>query len=328
MVALAADARRLRDRCPRQTSMNSVPPRIVCRAPAKLNLFLEVLGRRPDGYHDLASLMVPLDWHDELSFQPAAELKLTCDHPALDVGPGNLILRAGRLLQQAAGVARGAAIHLSKRLPWAAGLGGGSSDAAATLRGLNELWNLKLPPAELHQLAAQLGSDVNFFLVDGPAWCTGRGEQVAPLDLRLELAVLLVLPGFGLKTPEVFNRLQVPAVPRDVEAARRQWTQVDNVEPLHGLMFNRLQEPALALRPELADVPLMLAAADTAGEVVASQLSGSGSAWFAVCRSMTGAQRLAALLPTQIKSWPRLAQAGLRFVTARTERARLPRMDA
>ena len=302
--------------------------RRTCRAPAKLNLFLEVLGRRPDGYHDLASLMVPLDWHDELSFENADELALTCDHPDLDVGPENLIRRAARLLQQATGVKRGAKIDLTKRLPWAAGLGGGSSNAAAALRGLNRLWNLGLPLDELHRLAAQLGSDVNFFLVDGPAWCTGRGEQVAPLDLSLELAVILVLPGFGLKTPDVFNRLQVPAAPRDVEAARQQWTRASSLEQLSGLMFNRLQEPALALRPELADVRALLAAAEASGEVVASQLSGSGSAWFAVCRSLTGAQRLAALLPTQIKSWPRLAQAGLRFVTARTERARLPRMDA
>ncbi len=308
--------------------MNAAEPRRLIRsAPAKLNLFLEVLGRRPDGFHELASLMVPLDWHDELVFTAAPDVTLTCDDPRLDLGPDNLVLRAARLLRETTGCRLGAEIHLNKRLPWAAGLGGGSSNAATTLLALNDLWDLQLGLADLHRLAAKLGSDVNFFLLGGPAWCPGRGEIVDPCAFPLCLDVVLILPCFGLSTPAVFSRLQPPVQPLDVADVRCRLEQAD-LDSLGSLILNRLSEAAQALRPELAEIADLCSDPTTAGEVVAHQLSGSGSTWFAVCRSESGAQRLAALWQHQSTQRPRLARAGLRFVTARTERAGLPRTDA
>jgi 4-diphosphocytidyl-2-C-methyl-D-erythritol kinase len=328
MVALAVRVRNHRQSRFEQTTMPKSVRQLTRRAPAKLNLFLEVLSRRADGYHEIASLMVPLDWHDELEFSSARDLTLSCDEPALDVGPTNLVMQAARTLQATTGCQAGAAIHLRKRLPWAAGLGGGSSDAAATLLGLNQLWKLELKPAELQSIATKLGSDVGFFLNGGPAWCTGRGEIVAPVTLQMDVPVLVIVPGFGLRTPDVYRRLEVPARPLDVLQARQRLESASTLMDLGAALFNRLQEPALAIRPELAEIPAMLAATARPGEILGQQLSGSGSAWFALCSSFDAAQRLAALLPTRIHLWPRLAQAGLRFVPARWERVGLPRRDA
>src|SRR5438477_7604267 len=172
---------------------------LVVRAPAKVNLFLEVLGKRPDGYHDLATLMVAVSLFDTLEIKedpsatitldlvPPAEAPGAEDRPALTPGPDNLVWRAADLLRRHAGHPRGARLRLRKRIPLAAGLAGGSSDAAATLLGLNRLWRLGLTDAELARLGAELGSDVAFFLHGPAAWCTGRGEVITPLRAGREL---------------------------------------------------------------------------------------------------------------------------------------------
>src|SRR5438874_4139070 len=152
---------------------------LILRAPAKVNLFLEVVGKRADGFHAVNTLMVAVSLVDTLEFASADDglLDLTCSDPALSVGPENLVVRAANVLRRHTGSRAGAAICLTKRIPMQAGLGGGSSDAAATLVGLNRLWGLNLGADVLTTLAASLGSDVAFFL-DGPAaWCTGRGEE-------------------------------------------------------------------------------------------------------------------------------------------------------
>src|SRR5437868_14004366 len=154
-------------------------------APAKVNLFLEVLGQRPDGFHELETLMVAVDLCDRLEFRPddSGALTLTCDDPGLTCGPDNLVLKAAEQLRRSTKETRGARIHLEKRIPMQAGLGGGWSDAAATLKGLNQLWRLGLADAELARLGAEVGSDVAFFFSPGAAWCTGRGEKVEPVTL-------------------------------------------------------------------------------------------------------------------------------------------------
>src|SRR5947209_6051624 len=158
---------------------------VVVWAPAKVNLYLEVLAKRPDGYHELETLLVAVSLFDTLVFRdlPSPELRLRCNVRSLSTGPDNLIVRAARLLQQHARCARGADVRLVKRIPLAAGLAGGSTDAAATLAGLNRLWRLGLTQAELALLGAELGSDVAFFFATPAAWCTGRGEQVDPVTL-------------------------------------------------------------------------------------------------------------------------------------------------
>lgn len=149
-------------------------------AHAKLNLTLEVLGKRDDGYHEVASIMQTLDLADTLTIQPADSLSLTCSLPELD-GPGNLALKAAQLLRSETGVNDGANIHIEKRIPIAAGLGGGSANAAATLAGLNRLWGLELSNDQLRRIGAKIGSDVPFLIEGGTATAIGRGERVRHL---------------------------------------------------------------------------------------------------------------------------------------------------
>ena len=181
---------------------------IAMRAYAKINLTLEVLGRRDDGYHDVASILQTVSLHDALTFEEADAVTLDCDRPELAT-PGNLVLKAAHLLRDFAGVSSGAAIGLRKKIPVAAGLGGGSSDAAATLLALNRLWGLELARDDLLPLAASIGSDVPFFLYGGTGRVFGRGERVQPLPpTDLEWAVVLA-PRIDLpnKTAAMFSKL-------------------------------------------------------------------------------------------------------------------------
>src|SRR5439155_13291328 len=156
---------------------------ITEKAYAKLNLGLEVTGRRDDGYHEIVSVMKLVDLYDTLAFAPSdGEITVECDNPVLAAeGRSNLVWRAARLLRETARVEKGAVIELRKRIPLASGLGGGSSDAAATLRGLSQLWGKALPKDQMRNLATVLGSDVPFFLEGGTALVEGRGDRVIPL---------------------------------------------------------------------------------------------------------------------------------------------------
>lgn len=182
-------------------------------APAKINFTLEILGRRNDGYHEISSVMQTVSLADTLTFAPAdeEEIRVECDDPTLALSmQSNLVWRAARLVQQARGVRRGARIMLHKRIPLAAGLGGGSSDAAQTLLGLNRLWSLGLTEGELQNLAVQLGSDVPFFLRGGTALVGGRGEQITPLRPLSGGLFVLIMPPFFVpdKTALVYSLLR------------------------------------------------------------------------------------------------------------------------
>ena len=181
---------------------------LILKAYAKVNLTLEVLGKRDDGYHEIATVIQTIDLHDTLTLEPAADITLECSCPEL-VSPDNLVLRAAHLLRENTGSTEGARIVLDKKVPVAAGLGGGSSDAAATLKGLNRLWGLGLSVDELVRMAVQIGSDVPFFLYGGTAMAHGRGERVRPLP-PADLEWLLVLsPSIDLpnKTASLYARL-------------------------------------------------------------------------------------------------------------------------
>jgi len=257
-------------------------------APAKVNLFLEIKGKRADGFHEVATLMVAVDLCDELTLAPAADVTLTTDAAGLATGPENLVCRAATALRAHAGITAGAAMHLTKRIPWAAGLGGGSSDAAAALRGLNRLWNLNLPPGELAAVAATLGSDVPFFLGGPAAWCTGRGEIITPAGVGGAFDLVLVKPDFGLATADVYRRLRVPENPIDGAAARAALAAGD-AEALGRVLHNRLEGPAFELAPAVADWRRRLDAYKAAGTL----MSGSGSCLFALCRNPEEARRVA-----------------------------------
>jgi 4-diphosphocytidyl-2-C-methyl-D-erythritol kinase len=262
---------------------------LVVWAPAKVNLFLEVLGKRSDGYHDIETLMVAVTLFDTLRFkeEESGIIRLHCTDPNLSTGEDNLIGKAARLLLEQLGCAKGVTIHLRKRIPMAAGLAGGSSDAAATLVALNRLWQLTLSQEELARLGARLGSDIAFFLTPPAAWCSGRGEIVKPLTLGSPLWMVLVCPPFGLGTAEVYRHVRVPAQPRTGDALR-QSIQLGEPEVIGQLLHNRLQEPAEELRPELTVLLEVLARENPAGRL----MSGSGTTLFALCRDCQEGRRL------------------------------------
>ena len=271
-------------------------PALLVRAPAKVNLYLEVLRRRDDGYHDLATLMVAVGLYDTLEFREESTdaVSLHCDHPNLSTGPDNLICRAVELVKRTAGVATGVTIRLWKRIPLAAGLAGGSSDAAATLAGLNRLWKLGWDRARLAELGSQLGSDVAFFFSTPAAWCTGRGEKVEPLKLGRTLDFVLACPPVGCSTAEVFRNVTVPAEPLSGDELRRAAVEGD-VEKLGVLLHNRLQPAAERLCPQVAALHRELADLRPAGQL----MSGSGSTVFALCRQPGEALRSARALRSQ-----------------------------
>lgn len=275
-------------------AVHSGPGARVVAAPAKLNLFLEVTAKRPDGYHDLESLMVAVDLFDTLELFERGDdaVALACDPPTLSAGPDNLVYKAAVALRARAGRNQlGATIHLTKRVPMQAGLGGGSSDAAAALVGLNEIWKLGLTREELVAIAASIGSDVAFFLTPDSqaAWCTGRGEVVAPEGPPARgFHFVLVCPPVGLGTAGVYKRLTVPPEPKS-GAALRDAFRAGDPAALGRELFNRLEGPALELEPLVGRVRHRLAACGPCGAL----MSGSGSAVFAVCRDRAHAVEVA-----------------------------------
>jgi len=262
-------------------------------APAKLNLFLAVTGRRADGFHDLVSLVAPLTFGDTLRAEPAAGLSLSCAEPGIPVDATNLVLKAASAYAEAATAGgeegAGAKFFLEKRIPTGAGLGGGSSDAVAALRLLNRFAGTAraLDEAELARVAAQVGSDCPLFLHDGPVVMRGRGERVTALPAaaasRLRGRRVLVLkPGFGIPTPWAFGRLAavapagyLPAA--EAEARLAAWVD-DAAAPLENLLFNNMEAPAFA---KFLALPVLLEQL-RAKFGLAARMSGSGSACFAL----------------------------------------------
>ena len=191
--------------------------RLGIRTPAKVNLGLRVLSRRPDGYHTVRTLLAAVDLWDTLTFEPGGEgLRLECDSPSIPADQTNLVLRSASRLEDLLGRRLpGARIRLRKRIPAGRGLGGGSSNAAAALVGLNRLFGLGLSRRVLHQVLTGVGMDAPFFLYGGLALATGRGEHVFPLADVAELPLVLLIPEFGVSTPEAYRGLpKPPAVPR------------------------------------------------------------------------------------------------------------------
>jgi 4-diphosphocytidyl-2-C-methyl-D-erythritol kinase len=291
----------------RERLASGPPAALTLRAPAKVNLFLEIAARRSDGYHELRTLLVAVSLFDVLTFAPAGALRLSCTGPTLGTGPENLIVRAAEVLRRHTGVHAGAASSLTKRIPVAAGLGGGSSDAATTLIGLNRLWKAGLSRDDLAGLAAKLGSDVAFFLHAPVAWCTGRGECVAPWPIGRRLHLVLACPPFGLSTADVYGRVTVSARPASGRALKEA-VRIGDAKAIGRCLHNRLQKPAVTLRPELADWLARLAGAKPLGSLV----SGSGSTVFALARDAADARRIAAAIKPVAKA------AGGRVIVARS----------
>lgn len=269
-------------------------------APAKLNLYLEILGRRPDGYHEIETLMVAVNLYDRLTFtdDPSGALSLRCDDPTLPLGDGNLVMKAAKRLRAATGCPRGASIDLTKVIPAQAGLAGGSSDAAAAIKALDRLWGLNSPKGVLEQVAGEVGSDVAFFLNTPSAVCRGRGEKVEALTPPEGggLYFVLVCPPVGLSTAEVYGNLSLEGPTKSLAATAEAFLKTDTAA-LGRSLFNRLQPTAEALRPALGRVGRAL------GELLPSHLdghlmSGSGSAYFGLARDHDAADDAAGRLET------------------------------
>ena len=175
---------------------------------AKINLYLEVLGRRADGYHDISTIFQTVSLCDEISFTISPDLRLSCDDAAIPAGEENLIIRAARQLQAASGYSAGAQIHLTKRIPSPGGLGGGSSNAAIALLGLNRLWNLNASRDELYGIAAEIGSDVPFFLYGGTAYGMGRGEKLNQINDFSAKFMVIVTPKISVSTAWAYDSLE------------------------------------------------------------------------------------------------------------------------
>ena len=280
--------------------------RVVRAAPAKLNLTLDVVGRREDGYHLLDSLVAFTEYGDTIAAAPGDGLSLIMDGPfgaRLAVDPAeNLVLRAARLLAAEAGVAADAALRLTKRLPIASGIGGGSSDAAATLSALAELWRLALPAEDLARLGLQLGADVPVCLAGRPARLEGIGERIGWAPDLPAAPIVLVNPGIGLPTPQVFRaRLGdfspgagaegvLPASPADATALATALASTGN----------DLTAPAIALLPVIAEV---LAALEAAPGCLLARMSGSGATCFALFAEDGTAEAAAAAIGTEQPGW-------------------------
>lgn len=254
------------------------------RAPAKINLTLRVLGKRADGYHELESVMQMITLSDLLTLDSAEELTFTCSDPTLE-NDDNLVVRAARLLEPFNAISRGARIHLEKRIPVQAGLGGGSSDAAAVLLALNELWEIRKPLDELAPMAASLGSDVPFFLYTPTAIVRGRGEDITPLPHRAPCHIVLGKPGAGLSTAKIYSELRAHLhltarsphqLPETQSMARA--LQKGDMAAIAGALANDLEGPALVQMPELYHIRERMLQLGALGVL----LCGSGSAVFGI----------------------------------------------
>lgn len=271
---------------------------LVIQAPAKLNLFFELLARRVDGYHEIETLMCPISLFDTLTFRPASHdqirLSVRCLLPAND-GPQqvptdgrNIVVRALDAVRREAGISAGADLHLVKRIPAAAGLGGGSSDAAAALVAANEGWQAGLAHDQLLRLAAELGSDVPFFLTGRAAVCRGRGEHTEPAPSTGPLHFVLVYPPEGLSTARVYAASKVPTETRSIQPLLRVLQEHD-WPGLGRELHNRLQPAAEQLSPWIKRLEQEFEHQDCLGH----RMSGSGSSYFGVCRHARHARRVA-----------------------------------
>ena len=252
-------------------------------APAKVNLSLRILNRRDDGFHEIETFIAPISLHDEIKIdKKRSGLRFRCDDPAVPAGEKNLVVRAAREFFQTTKVKGGASIVLRKKIPHGAGLGGGSSDAAATLLALNQLFNTNLPREALAELGSKIGSDVPFFIFQSSALGRGRGELITPQKLKEQLSILLLKPGFAVATSSAYSRWKDSRQLPDVSYEPQEFA---------GHTFvNDLERPVFEKFVFLAQMKLWLLKQP---EVGAALMSGSGSTVLAVLRTNLDADRVA-----------------------------------
>src|SRR6266436_2211290 len=243
-------------------------------APAKINLSLRILNRRADGFHEIETLIAPVSLSDKIDIEKQNRwIDFTCDDPTLSTGDDNLVVRAAKLFFEQTKIKSGVAIKLEKKIPHGAGLGGGSSDAAATLRALNQLFETKLSREELAKLGSTIGSDVSFSLFESVAVCKGRGEIVNPTTVKKKLSILLLKPAFSVSSAWAYSRWQDS---REIPGILYQPQNFDGQS-----FLNDLERPVFEKFVFLAHLKTWLL---KQAEVGAALMSGSGSTVFAVMR--------------------------------------------
>ncbi|MFA5795412.1 MAG: 4-(cytidine 5'-diphospho)-2-C-methyl-D-erythritol kinase [Candidatus Brocadiia bacterium] len=266
-------------------------PKLKLRSPAKVNLYLKVAGKRPDGYHELESIFQTIGLSDQLEISESRRgISITTDDAGLSTGKDNLVYRATELFKREYHIRQGVRISLTKRIPVGGGLGGGSSNAASTLTGLNRLWKLGLSRSELALQAAKIGSDVPFFIYGGTALVKGRGEIIFPLAIKQDFHYLLIFPGFPVPTKNIYRNLKLlPAKPDNNINTIIQYLTAGDIKQISRLMHNDLEPVALRLYPELMKTWQTVKRIADPGVMV----SGSGSTIFKLCSSSREALRLA-----------------------------------
>ena len=243
-------------------------------APAKINLSLRILRNRPDGFHEIETLISPVSLYDKIDIEKQNRwIDFSCDDRTLSTGDDNLVVRAAKSFFETTKIGGGASIKLQKKIPHGAGLGGGSSDAAATLCGLNQLFETKLSPEELAKIGSTIGSDVPFFLFESAAMCKGRGEIVEPTKLKTKLLILLLKPDFGIPSAWAYSRWENS---KELPGASY------HPQKFEGQMFtNDLERPVFEKFVFLAQLKSWLLEQP---EVGVALMSGSGSTVFAIMR--------------------------------------------
>jgi len=294
-------------RLPRQYNMNGSfcktnpilgqPQSVALRPPAKINLSLVVFDPRPDGFHDLHTVMAAVDLHDDLTLRRKSEggIELECTGEVCPAGRDNLVYRAVELVAEHAGIAPAVKVRLHKRIPSGAGLGGGSSDAASCLLGLNRLWDLNLSSSELTSLAVRLGSDVPFFLQGPVAVCTGRGEVVIPLPHRCSRTLLLIVPKLEAPTAQVYRHYC--HVEKRCDDYMRRVNYFLRQGDLDGLVIQAINSLDDACMKLFASLRQLRGRIESMG-IGPLQISGSGSCLFASTYSHNQANRWARQLQT------------------------------
>ena len=255
---------------------------LTLKAPAKINWFLNILGKRKDGYHEIQSLIQKITLHDKLTFAPSNDLILKTGAPV--PVEENLVYKAAMLLKSRRGIEKGAVIQLDKNIPMCAGLGGGSSDAAAALLGLNELWSLNLSLEELSEIAGQLGSDAPLFLYGALSFVYGRGEKTVPRKAEKTLDILLVKPPFDVSTAQVYNNFSMLTKKAEkVNNIERFIRKIERAElnGITGNVSNDLESVTINSFPVIGEIKEMLRKQGA----VFSLMSGSGSTVFGVFES-------------------------------------------
>lgn len=253
-------------------------------APAKVNLHLRILGQRADGFHDIETLMVPITLSDQITVETSLgrTVRVFCDNPDVPLGEHNLAARAAQEFSRQTGRHFAARIDIQKRIPMGAGLGGGSSDAAAVLIALDAIFETRLGVTELQRLAAHLGSDVPFFIRRNPAWCRGRGEIIEPCELPEKLPLLLIKPSFGVETPWAYKHW---AAARELPGGFEKEQDLGWVK-----VFNSLECPVFE---KFLVLPVMKQWLLEQPGVRVAAMSGSGSTMFAVLQAGASGESLA-----------------------------------